>query len=75
MTEPAECLPEALQLPTTIVTRIAAGMSGAGVYRVDAGHEPAQFVQRLSDVRERNLRLMAWRWKHDDDFAEHDKPR
>ena len=46
MTEPAECLPEALQLPTTIVTRIAAGMSGAGVYRVDAGNE--HFVLKIT---------------------------
>ena len=40
-----------------------------------AGDAPAQFMQRLSGVRERNLRLMAWRWKHDDDSGEDDKPR
>ena len=45
-----------------------------------AGDAPAQFVQRLSDVRERNLRLMAWRWKRDDDSGagdagQDDKPR
>lgn len=33
-------LPPALQTPTTIVTPIAAGMSGAGVYRVETGDEP-----------------------------------
>ena len=45
-----------------------------------AGDEPAKFMQRLSGVRERNLRLMAWRWKHDDDSGnddsnDDDKPR
>ena len=31
------CLPIELQRPTTTITRIARGLSGAGVYRVDAG--------------------------------------
>jgi aminoglycoside phosphotransferase (APT) family kinase protein len=36
-TELEACLPAALRGPTTAITRIAAGMSGAGVYRVTAG--------------------------------------
>jgi aminoglycoside phosphotransferase len=32
-----ECLPESLRGPSTTITRIAAGLSGAGVYRVEAG--------------------------------------
>lgn len=32
-----ECLPPELRGATTTITRIAAGMSGAGVYRVEAG--------------------------------------
>jgi aminoglycoside phosphotransferase (APT) family kinase protein len=31
-----DCLPEDLRRPATTITRIAAGMSGAGVYRVEA---------------------------------------
>ncbi|MBK7197432.1 MAG: hypothetical protein IPH80_33695 [Myxococcales bacterium] len=30
------CLPEHLRGPTTSITRLAGGLSGAGVYRVDA---------------------------------------
>lgn len=33
----AACLPPHLQGPTTTITRIATGLSGAGVYRVEAG--------------------------------------
>src|SRR5262245_50849652 len=32
-----DCLPPDLRGPATTVTRIAAGLSGAGVYRVEAG--------------------------------------
>lgn len=32
-----DCLPPSLRGPDTKITRIAAGMSGAGVYKVDAG--------------------------------------
>jgi aminoglycoside phosphotransferase (APT) family kinase protein len=35
-----ECLPANLRGPTTTITRIAAGMSGAGVYRVEAAGQP-----------------------------------
>jgi aminoglycoside phosphotransferase (APT) family kinase protein len=31
-----DCLPADLQLPATTITKVAAGLSGAGVYRVDA---------------------------------------
>lgn len=31
------CLPAGLRGPTTKIAKIAAGLSGAGVYRVDAG--------------------------------------
>ena len=31
------CLPAELRGPATTITRIAAGLSGAGVYRVEAG--------------------------------------
>src|SRR5512140_3873559 len=37
MSELDGCLPAELRGPTTTITRIAAGLSGAGVYRVDAG--------------------------------------
>ena len=36
MTDLEACLPAALRGPTTTITRVAAGMSGAGVYRVEA---------------------------------------
>jgi hypothetical protein len=32
-----QCLPESLREPSTVITRIPAGMSGAGVNRVEAG--------------------------------------
>ena len=41
-----ECLPGELDSPTTVITRIAAGLSGAGVYRVDAGGK--SFVLKIS---------------------------
>lgn len=41
-----ECLPPALRGPTTTITKIAAGLSGAGVYRVDAGG--AAYVLKVS---------------------------
>lgn len=53
-----QCLPVALQLPTTVITRIAAGMSGAGVYRVQAGDE--QFVLKITSQDEA---IDAWRIK------------
>jgi len=31
------CLPKSLHGPTTTITRIATGLSGAGVYKIDAG--------------------------------------
>ena len=34
------CLPAELRGPGTTITRVAVGMSGAGVYRVDATGEP-----------------------------------
>jgi aminoglycoside phosphotransferase (APT) family kinase protein len=40
------CLPRELDAPTTVITRIAAGLSGAGVYRVDAGDKA--FVLKIS---------------------------
>lgn len=40
------CLPETLRGPTTTITRIAAGLSGAGVYRVEADGQA--FVLKIS---------------------------
>jgi aminoglycoside phosphotransferase (APT) family kinase protein len=40
------CLPAALRGPTTTITRIAAGLSGAGVYRVEAAGQP--FVLKIA---------------------------
>lgn len=40
------CLPADLRGPTTTITPIAAGMSGAGIYRVDAGG--AAYVLKVS---------------------------
>lgn len=40
------CLPADLQGPTTTITRIAAGLSGAGVYRVEAAGQA--FVLKIS---------------------------
>jgi aminoglycoside phosphotransferase (APT) family kinase protein len=42
----ADYLPEALRTPTTTVTRIAAGLSGAGVYRVEA--DGAAYVLKVA---------------------------
>src|SRR5215217_490239 len=44
------CLPAHLRAPSTTITTIAAGMSGAGVYRVDAGGE--QFVLKVSPIEQ-----------------------
>jgi aminoglycoside phosphotransferase (APT) family kinase protein len=55
-----ECLPADLQGPSTTITKIAAGLSGAGVYRVDAGEQT--FVLKISDAEEP---LDAWRYKLD----------
>jgi len=41
-----DCLPANLQGPATTITRIAAGLSGAGVYRVEAAGET--FVLKIS---------------------------
>lgn len=43
-------LPEHLRGPATTITKIAAGLSGAGVYRVDANGEP--FVLKVSAASE-----------------------
>lgn len=40
------CLPAALREPTTTITRIAAGLSGAGVYRIEAAGQA--FVLKIS---------------------------
>jgi aminoglycoside phosphotransferase (APT) family kinase protein len=40
------CLPADLQGPTTTITRVAAGLSGAGVYRVDVADK--MFVLKVS---------------------------
>lgn len=53
-----DCLPESLRGATTTITRIAAGLSGAGVYRVDAGGET--FALKVSAEQEP---LDAWRRK------------
>jgi thiamine kinase-like enzyme len=50
------CLPEALRGPATTITRVAAGLSGASVYRVDAGGDA--FVLKVSDP---NAPLSDWR--------------
>jgi aminoglycoside phosphotransferase (APT) family kinase protein len=52
-----ECLPPGLRGPATTVTRIAAGLSGAGVYRVEAGGEA--FVLKLAGPMESEA---DWRW-------------
>ena len=41
-----DCLPADLQGPATTITRVAAGLSGAGVYRVEAAGEP--FVLKIA---------------------------
>jgi aminoglycoside phosphotransferase (APT) family kinase protein len=56
-----DCLPPALRGPETTITRVAAGLSGAGVFRVEAGgrayilkvaaeDEPAQAWRQRVDV-------------------------
>ncbi|WP_375773351.1 phosphotransferase [Archangium gephyra] len=45
-----DCLPADLRAPTTTITRIAAGMSGAGVYRVEAAGQP--FVLKIAGEAE-----------------------
>ena len=52
------CLPAELQGPATTITRVAAGLSGAGVYRVDAGGQAS--VLKISDESEP---LARWRAK------------
>jgi aminoglycoside phosphotransferase (APT) family kinase protein len=47
MLELEACLPVALRGPTTKIEKIAAGLSGAGVYRVDAGAAGA-FVLKVA---------------------------
>ena len=54
MTDPgpqlAECLPEELRGPATTITRITTGLSGAGVYRVEAGGRA--FVLKIKGAAE-----------------------
>jgi aminoglycoside phosphotransferase (APT) family kinase protein len=45
-----DCLPADLRGPTTTITRIAAGLSGAGVYRVDAAGQ--SFVLKIASEAE-----------------------
>lgn len=45
-----DCLPADLRGTTTTITRIAAGLSGAGVYRVEAAGQ--SFVLKISDENE-----------------------
>jgi aminoglycoside phosphotransferase (APT) family kinase protein len=45
---PDACLPAELRGPDTTITRIAAGLSGAGVYRVEAAGQA--FVLKVSDA-------------------------
>ncbi|QRN93607.1 phosphotransferase [Archangium violaceum] len=45
-----DCLPADLRGPTTTVTRIAAGLSGAGVYRVDAAGQ--SYVLKIASEAE-----------------------
>src|SRR5262245_28323560 len=44
------CLPAALRGPTTKIAQIAAGLSGAGVYRVDAGGR--SYVLKIAGPRD-----------------------
>jgi aminoglycoside phosphotransferase (APT) family kinase protein len=46
MTDLQQCLPPSLRGPTTAITRIASGLSGAAVHRVDAGDRA--FVLKLA---------------------------
>ncbi|WP_158502172.1 phosphotransferase [Vitiosangium sp. GDMCC 1.1324] len=45
-----DCLPADLRGPTTTITRIAVGLSGAGVYRVEAAHQ--SFVLKVASEAE-----------------------
>lgn len=54
----ASCLPADLQGPDTTITRMAAGLSGAGVYRVEANGQT--FVLKISNA---NDALDGWRHK------------
>jgi aminoglycoside phosphotransferase (APT) family kinase protein len=51
-----DCLPAELRGPSTTITRVGAGMSGAGVYRVDAAGRA--FVLKVSSEAEPSA---AWR--------------
>jgi aminoglycoside phosphotransferase (APT) family kinase protein len=57
---PEDCLPPELRTSTTALTRMAAGLSGARVYRVDAAG--GAFVLKVTDPHEP---LAAWRRKVD----------
>jgi len=46
---PLDCLPEPLRRPETTLTRIAAGLSGAEVYRVDADGQSFVLKRATSD--------------------------
>ena len=45
-----ECLPAELRGPATTITRVSAGLSGAGVYRVEAAGQA--YVLKVSDAME-----------------------
>src|SRR4051812_22195064 len=51
-----DCLPAALRETSTTISKIAAGLSGAGVYRVDADGQ--KFVLKISSENES---LTDWR--------------
>lgn len=52
------CLPPELRGPDTVLTKVSAGLSGAGVYRVDAGGQA--YVLKISGVEQS---LEEWREK------------
>jgi aminoglycoside phosphotransferase (APT) family kinase protein len=54
------CLPVELQGPSTTITKVAAGLSGAGVYRVDA--DGGAYALKISDPTEP---IERWRSKRD----------
>jgi aminoglycoside phosphotransferase (APT) family kinase protein len=56
VTTPDEFLPERLRGPSTKATRLAAGLSGAGVYSVEAGGQP--YVLKISG---KDIDPGAWR--------------
>ena len=58
MTSPEECLPPPLRGPGTTIARVGAGLSGAGVWRVDAAGQT--FVLKVATDGEP---LAAWRAK------------